>query len=147
VRNSSDGYPELPPGVLQTGDLFPGMGPLAGIHAGLGCCSSEAAFCAACDMPFLTVGFIWRLIRRFRQLDCDVLLPRVAGEVEPLAAIYRRCLRGMMERILSDGQGSSIRRLFPVVNTAYFDLPDTSASRRLFTNLNTPEDMVRVCGA
>jgi molybdopterin-guanine dinucleotide biosynthesis protein A len=146
VANSAEGYPGLPAGVLLTGDLFPGRGPLAGIHAGLARSSRQAAFCVACDMPFLSAGLIRRLARRFRELDCDVLLPRVGAEVEPLHALYHRRLLAAMERLLSDGQGNSIRRLFPAVRTEYLELPDTAQVRRAFTNLNTPEDVRRLCG-
>ncbi len=146
VTNSAEDYPGLPPGVLLAGDRFPGQGPLAGIHAGLARSSRPAAFCVACDMPFLSAGLIRRLARRFRELDCDLLLPRVGEEVEPLHALYHRRLLGQMERLLSDGQGNSVRRLFPAARTAYLQLPDTAAVRRIFTNLNTPEDVRRLCG-
>jgi molybdopterin-guanine dinucleotide biosynthesis protein A len=146
VTNSAEGYPGLPAGVLLTGDLFPGRGPLAGIHAGLARSSRQAAFCVACDMPFLSAGLIRRLARRFRALDCDVLLPRVGAEVEPLHALYHRRLLAAMERLLSDGQGNSVRRLFPEARTEYLELPDTAQVRRAFTNLNTPEDVRRLCG-
>jgi molybdenum cofactor guanylyltransferase len=146
VTNSTQCQTDLPAGVLLASDRFPGRGPLAGIHAGLACCSRQAAFCVACDMPFLSAGLIRRLARRFRELGCDVLLPRVAGEVEPLHALYHRRLIPAMEGLLSDGQGNSIRRLFPAVHSEYLDLPDTARIRRIFTNINTPEDVRRVCG-
>jgi len=147
VTNSAENYPGLPAGALRTGDLYPGQGPLAGVHAGLARCGGEAAFCVACDMPFLSAGFIRRLARGFIRLDCDVLLPRVGSRIEPLAAIYRRSLLPALEHLLADGQGNSLRRLFPAVRTAYLELRDTAAVRRLFTNLNTPEDYQRLCGA
>jgi molybdopterin-guanine dinucleotide biosynthesis protein A len=147
VTGSAEGYPGLPAGVLQAGDLFPGQGPLAGIHAGLVRSSREAAFCVACDMPFLSPALIRRLVRRFRRLGCDVLAPRVGGEIEPLHACYHRRLLGDMEHLLTDGQGNSIRRLFPAARTEYLELADTAAVRRIFTNLNTLEDVRKLCGA
>jgi molybdopterin-guanine dinucleotide biosynthesis protein A len=146
VTNSAEGYPGLPDGVLLTGDLFSGRGPLAGIHAGLARSSRQAAFCVACDMPFLSAGLIRRLTDRFRELDCDVLLPRVGVLVEPLHALYHRRLLAAMERLLADGQGNSVRRLFAEARTEYLELPDTTEVRRTFTNLNTPEDVRRLCG-
>ena len=146
VTNSAEAYPGLPAGVLLTGDLFPGRGPLAGIHAGLARSSRQAAFCVACDMPFLSAALIRRLARRFCRLDCDVLLPRVGEEVEPLHALYHRRLLARMESLLADGQGNSVRRLFPAARTEYLQLPDSGRVRRIFTNLNTPEDVRRLCG-
>jgi len=147
VTNSAEAYTGLPPGVLRIADLYPGRGPLAGVHAGLVRSSGEAACCVACDMPFLSAAFLRRLARRFLRLDCDVLLPRVGGEIEPLAAIYRRSLLPALEGLLADGHGNSLRRLYPVVRTEYLELGQTAAVRRLFTNLNTPEDYRRLCGA
>jgi len=146
VTNSAEAYPGLPAGVLLTGDQYPGRGPLSGIHAGLARSSRQAAFCVACDMPFLSAGLIRRLAGRFRELDCDVLLPRVGAEVEPLHALYHRRLLAQMERLLADGQGNSVRRLFPQARTEYLELADTARVRRIFTNLNTPEDIRRLCG-
>jgi molybdopterin-guanine dinucleotide biosynthesis protein A len=146
VSNTQEAYPGLPAGVLRTGDLFPGQGPLAGVHAGLARSSGQAACCLACDLPFLSAGFLRRLARRFRRLDCDVLLPRIGERIEPLAAIYRRSLLPALESLLADGQGNSLRRLFPAVRTAYLELGDRPATRRLFTNLNTPEDYQKACG-
>ncbi len=147
VSNSEEIFPGLPAGVLRARDLFPGRGPLAGVHAGLARSSGQAACCLACDMPFLTAGFLRRLARRFHRLNCDVLLPRIGERIEPLAAIYRRSLLPALESLLRDGQGNSLRRLFPEVRTGYLELGDTPATRRLFTNLNTPEDYQKACGA
>jgi len=108
--------------------------------------SREAAFCVACDMPFLSADLIRALVRRYREEGCDVLLPRVGGQIEPLHAVYRRSLLPAIERFLSDGEGNSIRRLYPAVRTAYFELEDTAATRAAFTNINTPEDVERLCG-
>jgi molybdopterin-guanine dinucleotide biosynthesis protein A len=131
--------------VLLASDRFPGRGPLAGVHAGLSRAGAPAACCLACDMPFLTADFLRRLARRFRRLDCDVLLPRVGERIEPLAAIYRRSLLPDLEDLLRDGQGNSLRRLFPRVRTGYLELEDSPATRRLFTNLNTPEEYRQAC--
>jgi molybdopterin-guanine dinucleotide biosynthesis protein A len=146
VTNSADGYPGLPAGLLLTADRYAGRGPLAGIQAGLARSAREAAFCVACDMPFLSAEIIREQIRRFREEYCDVLLPRVGGQIEPLHAVYRRSLLPAIERLLSDGGGNSIRRLYPAVRTANFELEDTAATRAVFTNINTPEDVERICG-
>lgn len=145
VTNSTQGYPGLPDGTLQTADLLPGRGPLSGIHAGLSRCSGEAAFCVACDMPFLDPELIREQVRLYRQQDCEVLLPRLLGRIEPLHAIYRRSLLPDVERLLSDGEGYAIRRLFETARTAYLDLEDKPEIRAVFTNINTPEDLDRLC--
>jgi molybdopterin-guanine dinucleotide biosynthesis protein A len=126
-------------------DRYPGRGPLAGLQAGLEACLHKAAFCVACDMPYLDVELIRTQAALFRRLQSEqvpaaVLLPRTGSLIEPLHGIYRRDLEPEIRALLEDGEGYSIRRLFPRVATRYLDLPDTPRTRRRFFNLNTPED-------
>jgi molybdopterin-guanine dinucleotide biosynthesis protein A len=135
--------------VVLARDRYPGRGPLAGIQAGLEVCSREAAFCVACDMPYLEASLIQRQVAVFRDLQSQgppaaVLLPRTGALIEPLHGIYRRDVEPVIRRLLEDGLGYSIRRLFEAVPTRYLDLPDTPDMRRRFLNLNTPEDVERV---
>jgi molybdopterin-guanine dinucleotide biosynthesis protein A len=141
VTNQPESYAPLAGTALLTGDLFRGCGPLGGIHAGLDRAGYPAAFCVACDMPYLSDEFIRRQAELFLQRDCDILLPRVRGEIEPLHGIYRKALIGSIERILSDGNGYSIRRLFTEVRTEYLDLEDSPEVLRMFTNINLPGDL------
>jgi len=141
VTNQPGQYRPLAGSAVLIGDLFPGRGPLAGIHAGLARTGGEAAFCLACDMPYLSADFIRRQTEAYLARDCDVLLPRVRGEIEPLHAIYRKTLLDAIERILTDGQGYSIRRLYPLVRTEYLELEASSEVVRMFTNVNEPGDL------
>jgi molybdopterin-guanine dinucleotide biosynthesis protein A len=141
VTNNPEAYPELSGLTLLTADRFQGCGPLGGLHAGLLASSRPAALCLACDLPNLSADFIRRQTGIFFERDCEVLLPRVRGEVEPLHAIYRKSLIGPIEKILNDGQGYSIRRLFPLARTEYLDLEDEPEVMRMFANINLPEDL------
>jgi molybdopterin-guanine dinucleotide biosynthesis protein A len=141
VTNQPEQYRLLAGSAVLTGDLITGRGPLGGIHAGLARAGRQAAFCVACDMPYLSVDFILRQAEAYLERDCDILLPRVRGEIEPLHAIYRKTLLGQIERILSDGQGYSIRRLFPLVRTEYLELEARPEVLRMFTNINEPGDL------
>lgn len=146
VTNQTEAYAELSDSALLAADLYQGCGPLGGLHAGLLASGRPAALCLACDLPNLSAKFIRRQADLFLELDCDVLLPRVRGEIEPLHAIYRKSLLGHIERILNDGQGYSIRRLFPLVRTEYLDLEDKPEVLRMFTNINLPEDLEALHG-
>jgi len=130
--------PELPGRVVE--DRYPGMGPLAGLHAGLHAASTPWAFAVACDMPFLVSSLIQYLA--LLRPASDAVVPYLAGRPEPLHAFYhRRCLPEI-ERCLAQGK----RRLlafYPAVHVrpvspseiAVFD-PDL----RSFININTPEE-------
>lgn len=71
-------------------DLEPGFGPLGGMERGLHECSSPLLLVLAVDLPQMTSAFLARM-----QLACDRLtgvVPKLNGELEPLAAIYpKRC--------------------------------------------------------
>lgn len=81
-------YSALKCPVLQ--DLEFGMGPLGGIERALQACRSQLLLVLAVDLPRMTTHLLEQLRER-----CDRLtgvVPRLRGELEPLAAIYpKRC--------------------------------------------------------
>ncbi|MFQ5350670.1 MAG: molybdenum cofactor guanylyltransferase, partial [Thermoanaerobaculia bacterium] len=48
--------------VGTVADLFPGSGPLAGLHAGLERAAGRAIFALACDMPFVDAELVRHLV-------------------------------------------------------------------------------------
>jgi molybdopterin-guanine dinucleotide biosynthesis protein A len=71
-------------------DLEPGFGPIGGIERGLEACSAPHLLVLAVDLPQMSGA----LLGRMRE-ECDRLtgvVPKLRGELEPLAAIYpKRC--------------------------------------------------------
>lgn len=71
-------------------DLEQGFGPLGGIERALHECQSPLLLVLAVDLPGMTLAFLHKLTAR-----CDRLtgvIPKLNGELEPLAAIYpKRC--------------------------------------------------------
>jgi molybdopterin-guanine dinucleotide biosynthesis protein A len=71
-------------------DLKPGGGPLGGIERALSVMNSPLLLVLAVDLPKMTTVFLRKLIFR-----CDEnigVVPKLRGELEPLAAIYpKRC--------------------------------------------------------
>jgi molybdopterin-guanine dinucleotide biosynthesis protein A len=127
-------------------DLYPGAGPLAGLHAGLNAARHDLLLALAADMPFVNAALIEQMIGLAP--GCDVVLPEVpsrrTGEVfrEPLHALYRRsCLPAVGAR-LAAGERQMISfladvcvRIVSTDEVRRFD-PDL----RSFFNVNTPED-------
>src|SRR5689334_3654987 len=56
--------PELPAGVAVVRDEVEGRGPLQGLAAGLAALAgkADAAYLSSCDVPFLTPGFVRRMV-------------------------------------------------------------------------------------
>ena len=89
-------YPDLD--VIWASDIYPGAGPLAGLHAGLLAAKYSHALVVACDMPFLNTQLLEFMVSLPRKYD--ILIPKLTTGVEPLHAIYaRRCLSPIEKRL------------------------------------------------
>jgi molybdopterin-guanine dinucleotide biosynthesis protein A len=98
--------PELPDGVQTVEDPVEGLGPMRGIATGLAAVAEDAsaAFVCSTDMPFLHCAFVQRVLREFAQADTDVVLPTARGFRQPLAAVYRTTLAGLIAALAADGE-------------------------------------------
>jgi len=130
-------------GARVIADGIPGRGPLSGLHAGLQAATSDRALLVAVDMPFLSVP----LLRHLSQLEpnADAVVPEVAGNVEPLLAVYARtCLPAVEDLLTRDG--ASMRDLLQRMDTYLVpeaEIRSFDPSGLSWFNLNTPEDVDR----
>ena len=129
--------------VEVTIDEFPGRGPLAGIHAGLGLLTRPYAFVVACDMPFLRVEPIAFLVERIA--GQEALIPCWDGDIEPLHAVYATALRAQIAGALHGGV-SAIREFLPLIRAEYVAesvMRHVDGAEESFRNVNTPEEAAR----
>ena len=134
--------PVLPKDVVVACDQRPARGPLEGLAAGLRACSPEidALFVTGCDVPFLQSEFP-RLMFEFLS-DDDVVVPRDAEHRYPLAAVYRRSILPIVERLLSNGQ-LRLQDIFDSVRVREIpvdDLRSVDPALKSLINVNTPEE-------
>ena len=128
-------------------DIYPGQGPLAGIHAALTASRSELNFILALDTPFLDPKFAQYLVEQANQSGAMVTVPRVAGQAQPLCAVYRREFATVAEEALRQGK-NNIVPLFASVATREIgdaELRNLAFDPRMFDNLNTPEEWDQAC--
>ena len=71
-------------------DVYPGRGPLAGIHAALTASTTELNLILAVDLPLVTEALLRFLIEQAAACAATVTVPRIAGGYQPLCAVYRR---------------------------------------------------------
>jgi len=130
------------------GDVYPGKGPLGGIHAGLVHAHTPAIIAVAADMPLVNPAVIARLAQL--RDDYDVVIPIVNGFLEPLHAIYTQACRPAMEGILLRSDTPRVVDFFPAVRVrevpATEFLPD-DPNLQSFLNINTAADLKRVRAA
>ena len=127
-------------------DIYPNAGPLAGIHAALRQSSAELNLILAVDIPFVSSELLSFLLDCAEKTDAVVTVPRTAGGFQPLCAVYRPAFAGVAEEALRAGK-NKIDPLFARVPTRIIDESELTAggfSEKLFSNLNTPEDVQAV---
>ena len=140
VTNNPEEF-SLYPQYRITSDIFPGLGPVAGIHSGLLSCSGDAAFMFAGDMPFLDKKLISDMISDFEGNSADIIVPQIGTNIEPLHAIYRKDLVNDLEEFIVKGKSRAIRDFIYTQDYSIFTMEDTPGNRRAFTNINSPEDL------
>jgi molybdopterin-guanine dinucleotide biosynthesis protein A len=128
------GLPALP-------DLYPGQGPLAGLHAAFNNTDRPLVLLLACDLPALHDVMLRRLLE-FSE-GHDAVIPRTTdGRLHPLCGIYRRTCLKTLEQNLRRGinkmtdlfRDGSLRVKLVDGRDGRFDDSD-------LRNLNTPEDL------
>lgn len=129
-------------------DIFPGCGPLAGIHAALRASSTDMNLILAIDLPFVSLALLQYLVTRARNsAQAIVTIANANGGLQPLAAVYRGEFADAAEMALQQGR-NKITPLLDDARTQIIPEPELEAagfSPRIFRNLNTPEDLAEAC--
>jgi molybdenum cofactor guanylyltransferase len=125
VRAPGQELPDLPAGVDSVEDPVEGLGPMQGVAAGLAAVRdrAEVAFVCSTDLPFLHPAYVRRVLRGLADPAVDLVLPRVRGYRQPLAAGYRTALAGLITEQIAEGN----LRPGMLLEHCAADLPDDAA--------------------
>jgi molybdopterin-guanine dinucleotide biosynthesis protein A len=131
-------------------DVFPGHGPLGGIHAALKShAASEYNLFLAVDMPSLTPDLLAFLLHCADESNAVVTAPRSSGHLQTLCAVYRPAFAEIAEAALGREQ-NKIELLYSRVRTRIVDEDELLASGfspTMFDNVNTPDDWQKLSHA
>jgi molybdopterin-guanine dinucleotide biosynthesis protein A len=119
----------------------PGGGPLAGLAAALELdeCSSPVVVALAADMPLVDRRLVERLVEATAAPETDaVALCDAEGQVQPLAAAYRREALATVLDEIGDPQNLGFR---PLLSRLRIDIVTDA---RAATDCDTPEDLRRL---
>lgn len=139
-------------GIPVVQDIL-GEGPLAGLYAGLCACASAYLFVCACDMPFISAGFI-RYLKALIQADHargalkDIYMYRAASGAgksagfEPFCAFYGKRIAPSVKQALERQE----YKIAPLIGRCSLRIAgDDAAARfggaRIFFNVNRPGDL------
>jgi molybdopterin-guanine dinucleotide biosynthesis protein A len=142
VVNHPDPYAAFD--VPRVADLLPDRGAPGGLHAALRAATTPWVFAAGCDMPFLSEDGIALLADR--RAGALAVVPRWAGHLEPLHALWSRATLPALERALAEGD-LSLRRLADLVGAVVVEAEawrDVDPEGRAFLNANTSEEASRL---
>jgi molybdopterin-guanine dinucleotide biosynthesis protein A len=130
-------------GVPMVPDRLPGLGPLAGLEAGLSACRYDLAFFCACDMPFVSEDFVRYLVAQAP--GYDIVVPRLGGHLEPMHALYRRSLLPAATAAL-EARRLKLLTIYAAARVRVVDEPEIRRfgdPRRLLFNCNAPADVAQ----
>jgi molybdopterin-guanine dinucleotide biosynthesis protein A len=121
----------------------PGQGPIAAVLGAARHRPGRALLVLACDLPLVSAA----LLRRIAGEAGDWVVPRHAGGLEPLCALYRPAAL----EALGDNERRGVLALHRLADAVtlvrYLDadaIADLGEARRLFANVNTPDDLRRL---
>ena len=127
-------------GVTGVDDRYPGLGPLAGIHAGLLAARFPLVWVVGCDLPDVDPGLAALLCGLAG--DVDAVVPRVDSEPQGVCAVYDRALAPRIDRLLAAGE-RRVKMLLAASKVRYVtpeELRAVDPELRSFRNINTPAD-------
>ncbi len=125
-------------GVKIVKDLVKDCGPLGGIYTGLKKISRDKAFFVACDMPFLRIDLIERLLNISRKNIYNCIIPYSYKGIEPLHAIYHKRILSNLEKCLCK-KNLSIKQLLSNCDCKYIRCHKGELIS--FFNINTADDL------
>jgi phospholipid/cholesterol/gamma-HCH transport system ATP-binding protein len=123
-------------------DIYPGCGPLSGIHAALLASNTDLNLILSVDMPLMSVKFLTWLVEQAKTAEELVVVPNAEGGLQPLCAVYRREVSAAAEQALQSGD-YKIGNLFSRVPTRQIsehEIVTAGFSTSVFKNVNTAEE-------
>ncbi|MEW6034723.1 MAG: molybdenum cofactor guanylyltransferase [Chloroflexota bacterium] len=128
-------------GARVVEDIYPGKGPLGGIHSGLVASTTPYVLVVGCDMPFLNRGLLGYLLGL--RSGFDAVVPRVSGKPEPLHAVYSKACLPVVERQLREDK-PAVHVLLEELRVRYVEQDKVERfdpQHLSFFNVNSAADM------
>lgn len=124
-------------------DRYPGLGVLAGVHAGLATANHEWALVVGGDMPLLNTALIRAMVSLTSTQEADIIVPQWEGELEPLHALYRTTVCTQAAEATLQAGKRRIVAFYPQVRVhvmSHADVARWDPEGHSFFNVNTADD-------
>lgn len=128
-------------------DVYPGVGTLGGIHAGLTAASHDLVIIVGCDMPFLDPSVLDWFVGAASSAngangagDADLVILKHEAGVEPLHAVYRKSCLPVIEATIQSGERCAYA-FYDQIHVHYVtpaEIAGLDPDLVSFLNVNTP---------
>jgi len=147
VANNTEKYKFLSSQIYE--DIYPGFGPLSGIHSGLFNSTTNNNFVISCDMPMINEKLIKFIISK--NSGSEIILPKSNSNVYSLCGIYKRSCLNIAESFiktaadnLDEQSGKTKIKLFDLINSINTDYIELNSEidnvSDIMFNMNTLDD-------
>ncbi|HUF10906.1 MAG TPA: molybdenum cofactor guanylyltransferase [Rhodothermales bacterium] len=117
-------------------DLTPGIGPMAGLQAGMARLQTDWMLALAVDLPMVEHADLDRLFEAAAKDDKAVVARDAQGRLHPLCGLYHASTRDHIENAIARNDFAMIRLLSSLKNVRYVTLPPAN-----LRNINRPDDL------
>jgi len=141
ITNEPEMYYGMGPDVYT--DVYPHMGPIAGIHSALYHAHYEPVFLMGCDMPFINMELVEFMLKSSQGYDSVV--PVINSYLQPLAAVYNYSCLPVLTECLEHNK-LKLTRIFEDLNTRYIhekELQKYGDIDKIFFNVNDMEALIK----
>ena len=140
VTNNPESYEFL--GLKMVKDHYPGMGPLAGVHAGLTHSNYDVNVIIACDMPFVSGELAQTLVHLCSHYDA--VIPVINGIQHPLFAVFKKEIAGEVSGSIEEGT-LRMKHLLNRLQVLYVTEKELQSNshfdlEKVFFNMNHPNE-------
>lgn len=128
-------------GIKVYQDVYPGLGPVSGIHAGLTYAQTEGVFVAACDIPFIKMELVDYMLKRLDKYQTVAV--NIDGYPQATAAVYRKDCRDIFTRCIQEDKLKA-GWIFRELNTLILEPEDLAWAgnvKEIFYNINNEADL------
>lgn len=122
-------------------DEIMNTGPAGGIYSCLRKSGYNSCAVLSCDMPYMNPIYFYELSKAKKDSFAAVGL-NDSGQVEPLAGIYDKSLEEIFLQQILKGDFKLVNLLNKTRVSYMMPDPEKFDARRLFVNLNRPEDLL-----
>ena len=126
-------------GLSAVPDVFPGCGPLAGIHACLEQSKTEHNLVIGCDLPWLDTRVFEFILQN--SFGHQIVIPKHKGFKETMAGYYHKSCTRALAKALEEKRYKIFDAIAPL--KAFYPEIDKEGfySEKLFANINYREDI------